>query len=119
VVPFELYSLPDVWYIDTQGVALKARTWMWLPLLTNSSTITRMCLGGFDEPPCWDDASGDHLALWRKGSHYWVGFSPSDPGEETGVWSLGFGLASWAGLAYWALAWTLSLLGWRRVRRRA
>jgi hypothetical protein len=128
IAPFRLYARGDLlagWAENSPTATVRARSWLWLPVLTNSAQVASMC-DNSDLTPCWDDEFGDRLVALRKGGSYWVTFasrdtetSPFHLNEELGVWKLGFGLASWAGLAYWALAWALSLLGWRRVRRRA
>jgi hypothetical protein len=127
IAPFRLYPREDLlagWAENTTSSTLRARSWLWLPVLTNSTRVAGMC-DNSTLRPCWGGTYDDRLVMLRKGRSYWVMFAtrngetgPYHLNEELGVWKLSFGVASPAGLAYWAVAGALSLLGWRRLRRR-
>jgi hypothetical protein len=126
LAPFRLYpggTLSGILKENAPTSTLRARSWLWLPVLTNATTITGMC-GTDDTRPCWDPDDPAHrntLILMRAGHTYWVTIARSlgesgrivvDPRADT--WKLGFGVASPIGLAYWIAVLALFLLArWR------
>lgn len=103
VLPFVLYR-DDNFVIEGDTAAstsLHARSWLWLPLLTNSTEVTPMCFGSGDGAPCWepDDPTTGKLRLAEKDGNWWV--SIRNPPYEAYTWKLTAGLASVAGLIYW------------------
>jgi hypothetical protein len=127
LMPFALYSRDNLINLfdghPTQ--TLRARSWLWGPLLTNSTKIAAICNeSGGPDPPCWNPGRryGNDLTLSQDGDTYWATLDNSpEPGipppifsQTEYTWKLSFGLASPAGLIYWVLAASLFVLAWRR-----
>jgi hypothetical protein len=57
VMPFFLQSRPwGLTFGDSPGDTLRARSWFWLPLLTNSTHVADMCTTD-STVPCWDGSN--------------------------------------------------------------
>jgi hypothetical protein len=131
IMPFALYSRDDLTknlFENNPTATLRARSWLWGPLLTNSSKIADICnQSSVFDPPCWQPdrpQSGyrNTLTVSQDGGSYWAtlhnrGAAVPAPAEFT--WKLGWGLASPAGLVYWLLAGGLIVLARRRRARLA
>ncbi len=129
---FRLYSREVFWPGEnTTTATLRARSWFWLPALTNATQIAETCSNDVLDP-CWDPepgsgTSGSDLTVFRDGGKQWVTIDNPDgrqqekergpcPPETCGAgyrptpipdsfnWELRAGIASPAGLVYWALA---------------
>ena len=98
---------------------LKARSWFWLPMLSNGTKIADICGNAFE--PCWRPEWKDsrsailrnrpatrNLTVMRDGNRYWVVIENlSVSGRQFRPrfsWELRPGIASPAGLVYWGLA---------------
>jgi hypothetical protein len=122
IMPFALYSRDDLtkgWFENNPTATLRARSWLWGPLLTNSTKIAHICGDAF-EPPCWEPPGrpyGNTMTLSQDGGSYWATLhnpgAPS-PAPTEFTWKLGWGLASPAGLVYWLLVGGLIFLARRR-----
>jgi hypothetical protein len=111
-LPYVLYR-DDNFFIEGDTVAttsLHARSWFWLPVLTNSTEVTPMCYGSGNGAPCWvpDDPQTGRLSLAEKDGTWWASISHPDYPTET--WKLSPGIASLGGLAYWAVVALLILV---------
>jgi hypothetical protein len=130
-LPFTLYH-EDYIVSGENGptAALKARSWFWLPVLTNATTIKDICSNNVVSTPCWgsDGRAYDYptnLRLSEKAGRYYVtllnpaarNYSPYDRTSYT--WELAPGLASPAGLIYWVVLAVLIPVAVRSTRRRA
>jgi len=92
---------------------LKARSWIVPLLLVNATPIVDMC--GVVTDPCWepDSAEGtssdsNSVALFERAGRWHVrttsvGDDPSTGRPVVREWRLSYGVASWTGVAYWAL----------------
>jgi hypothetical protein len=121
-VPFVLYRRENVISGENTPVAtLRARTWLWAPVLINASTIAAICNGSIFVP-CWDTRIRDYrLAVFTQGDRTWATISDHyDPRKPTVfTWKLGFGVVSWTGALYWVIAGSLAVhLRRSRLRRR-
>jgi hypothetical protein len=127
VMSFTVYRDENLCFPSCENIAtasLEARSWAWLPPLTNSTTITDLCVGG-GGPPCWDpDARtrGRRSSLGLAGADgTWWATVRDDAPSSTGVagtWELRPGIASWAGVAYWIVAGAL-IVALLQARRRS
>ncbi len=110
VLPFALYHQDNLRSGENDPTAtLKARSWFWLPILTNAATIAAICAPDI-YTPCWQPTGPDshNLELSQSGGTYYV--SLLDPasaklppfGART-TWDLSAGIASPSGLIYWIL----------------
>lgn len=62
LLPFALYRREALYPGDGGPQAsLRARSWLWLPLLTNGAQIASMC--GGSTPLCWYPAGGRAVSL--------------------------------------------------------
>ena len=136
VAPFVLYYRDDLLAglaENTPTATTRARSWFWLPVLTNGTNIADICSNDVFTP-CWqpNPAEGappgfpnpyaDSLQLARSGGDYWVTITnPGSAGHPPGqvpdafTWRLTAGLASPAGLRFWMLAGGLVLAARRRI----
>ena len=139
LLPFRLYSRSSVSFGEnTPKATLRARSWFWLPALTNATQIAETCSSDVFTP-CWDPEPGsgnpgNDLTVFRKGGKQWVtienpagreergpcppsacgpGYRPT-PLPDSFSWELRAGSASPAGLVYWALAILLVVTARRR-----
>jgi hypothetical protein len=129
-LPFVLYNRDNVWPGENAPTAtLRARSWMWGPILTNATKVTEACANSVFSP-CWrpeDAHSADpgtraqakSLSLLKSGDKFWItmriGAGPGDV-SQTLVWRLSGGAVSIAGMLYWLGA--LALFGWAVWRSR-
>ncbi len=118
VLPFVLYHQDNLYSGENVATAkLKARSWFWLPILTNATTVTGIC-GGSDSP-CWPIGRDSHaLQLSQSGDNYYASLvdpahAKEPPFSTSDTWDLSAGIVSLSGLVYWIL---LALLI-PRVRR--
>jgi hypothetical protein len=127
-LPFALYTRSRVYVDENMPTAtLRARSWAWAPFLTNATHVTDVC-GNSVETPCWQygDSDAGQLGVYRSGGSTWVSISNPYLNEQNArsvpaqfTWKLGFGVASIAGLVYWAVAGLLLVLARVRLRRMA
>lgn len=122
VLPFALYHQDNLYSGENEPTAkLKARSWFWLPILTNATTVTAIC--GSDSP-CWPIGRDSRaLQLSQRGGNYYAtlldrgtGQLPPLAGRMT--WDLSAGIVSLSGLVYWILL-ALLLPRVRRAGRKA
>jgi hypothetical protein len=115
IVPFVLYQRHNLYTGENADSAReRVRSWMWLPILTNATTISTSV----------HQAMGSDLdrVVLRRLGHTWLvslvddSLRPADPGHVR-TWKLAPGIASPAGLGYWALAGMFGFLGHIRRRR--
>ena len=109
ILPFSLYRENTIIHNDTGSAraTLKARSWFWLPVLTNGTAIKSICSDLTQ--PCWDPSTPDRSSLQLSEAHgrYYVtlldplGPRFGAPGSYT--WELVPGIASIPGLIYWLL----------------
>lgn len=114
VLPFALYRQEIIYSAENTPTAmLKARSWFWLPILTNATTIQRICSDDISTP-CWQtrgpDPDSERLRLFESGGRYYVSLlrAPYAPAAIRGslrtyTWELAPGIASPIGLIYWAV----------------
>lgn len=128
VLPFRLYSRSVFWPGENTPTAnLRARSWFWLPALTNATQIAETCSDSLT--PCWNPEPGsghpqNDLTVFRNGGKQWVTID-NPAGKNSGParipdsfsWELRAGIASPAGLAYWAVAGILVITARRRRTR--
>jgi hypothetical protein len=112
ILPFALYREEFLGPVGDQAptAAVKARSWFWLPILTNATKIKDIC---GNEDPCWgtiansESGPSNALTLEEKNGRYYAtlnGAPTTRPGAPSSyTWELGPGIASIAGLIYWAL----------------
>ncbi len=121
VLPFRLYNRDKFWPGEnTPTETIRARAGFWLPVLTNASEIAETCSTDV-QTPCWNPRSGQNLVVFRDGGKQWATID-NPPGSGPGpasipdsfTWKLSAGIASPAGLAYWALAAVLLITARRR-----
>lgn len=125
-VPYVLYSRDRVWKSDTGPHSdARARSWLWAPVLTNASAVAGTCASDAFVP-CWGKSGygSKSLQIADDGGETWAVFSnpdsrfhPAGQVPSAFTFKLGFGLASPAGLVYWAVA--LGLVVVARLRLRA
>ena len=129
LLPFELYPRTNCWTLENRPSAtLRARSWFWLPVLTNSTDVKDMCSNSKFDPCC---ESADANASRRKAlsvderDGVWVVLRNMYPvASNIGVpqfyvWKLEPGIASFAGLAYWIVTGGLLLVILRTHRKEA
>jgi hypothetical protein len=124
-VPYVLYRRDRVWASDTSPHSdARARSWLWAPVLTNASEIAGICASNVFVP-CWSSSGfgSENLQIAEDGGETWAVFRNPDsrlhpPGQvpRAFAWKLGFGLASPAGLVYWAVALGLVMVARARLR---
>jgi hypothetical protein len=128
ILPFALYRQRLLMAGENSPQqALEARSWFWLPILTNATRIKSMC-PQIINAPCWDPAGRDpalgspsNLQLLEKDGRYYATLR-NGVGLPPLTWELVPGVASIAGLGYWLLiAMLIPLAGWSssRAKRRA
>ena len=110
VLPFALYYQAKLYSGENTPTAmLKARSWFWLPILTNATTVDAICSSDANTP-CWhpNGREAHTLELSQSGGDYYV--SLIDPAGVKGpalsaqkTWDLSPGIASFSGLVYWIL----------------
>ncbi len=113
VMPFVLYREDYVWSGENAPTAmLKARSWFWLPILTNATTVDRICADDVLQP-CFGNAHEEYAAesnlrLAQSGGTYYATLlnpgasrAPNVPTSYT--WKLAPGIASSSGVVYWLL----------------
>lgn len=129
ILPFALYREDDLVDFGNGATAsLKARSWLWLPILTNATTVTRICSNDV-RTPCFGNSGGSagSLQLSEKDGRYYATVPVPGASSYAGVkpsytWELGVGVASIAGLIYWLLVAALIplvLTSTRRLERTA
>jgi len=127
VLPFKLYRR-DVFLAgeNTPTKTMRARSWLWLPILSNATEVTEMCADVFI--PCWHDAylSGGvkevprTMSVVRDDGAHWVVVDNGGVDEDqptvppSFTWKLTAGIASIGGLVYWVLAGGLVVAARRR-----
>ena len=134
LLPFRLYAKPRLLALENMPTEeLKARSWFWLPILSNGTKIADICGNAFE--PCWRPEWKDsrsailrnrpatrNLTVMRDGSRYWVVIeNVSVSGRQFRPrfsWELRPGITSPAGLVYWGLAGALIASARRRLRHR-
>lgn len=106
---------------NTPNETLRVRSWFWLPVLTNATEVTETCSNDVFTP-CWN--GGQNLTVFREGGAQWAtidnsaGRGSSQPDlPDSFTWKLSAGIASPAGLVYWALAAGLVITASRRRAR--
>ncbi len=128
-LPFRLYSRPNLLQAENAPWAtLRARSWLWLPALTNASRIAETCSSDV-LTPCWKPERGwgrgqTDLTVFQDGGKQWAtidnplgrGSGPA-PIPDSFTWKLRAGIASPAGLVYWILAAILVITARRRRAR--
>jgi hypothetical protein len=114
VLPFALYRERIQGPISDQApnAALKARSWLWLPILINATRIARICAGDV-RVPCWgttpnsNSGPSNALRVEEKDGRYYATLSiplaARYVAPSSYTWELVPGIASIAGLIYWAL----------------
>lgn len=111
VLPFVPYHEDYVWSGENRPTAaLKARSWFWVPILVNATTIKDICSNDVFTP-CWGPGHSDVLTLTEHGGRYYATLVNSYmqtqrpvPGVKTSyTWELHPGIASLSGLIYWGL----------------
>ena len=124
-VPFRLYQR-EIFLSglgeNAPNKTLRARSWFWLPALTNATQVAETCSDDV-LTPCWEPGEQD-LTVFREGGAQWVTID-NPPGRDSGpaqipdsfTWKLSAGIASPAGLAYWVLAALLIVTASRRRSR--
>lgn len=133
VAPFALYYREDLdnGFTENQSTAtVRARSWLWLPLLKNATEVAELCKDAFS--PCWRPdlplgAESDYantLEVFAADGAHWARIENPDAGRfplgtapESFTWKLRVGIASPAGVVFWLLASALSLVGFSRRRR--
>ena len=127
VVPFRLYQR-EIFLSglgeNAPNKTLRARSWFWLPALTNATQVAETCSDDV-LTPCWEPGEQD-LTVFREGATTWATID-NPPGRDPSraplaipdsfTWKLSAGIASPSGLAYWALA-ALLIVTPRRRRSR-
>jgi len=129
ILPFVLYRQNILGPIGDQSptAMLKARSWFWLPVLTNSTAIKGICSNDVTVP-CWggseDSVSGQSntISLREKDGRYYITLysrlGPRFLAPSSYTWELAPGIASTAGLTYWALTAVLVPTALATARRR-
>jgi len=123
VLPFRLYQR-EIFLSglgeNAPNETLRARSWFWLPLLTNATQVAETCSDDV-LTPCWKPgySSEQNLTVLREGgTHLATIDNPPGRGEaqipDSFTWKLRAGIASPAGLAYWVLAGFLVIMTRRR-----
>lgn len=137
VLPFALYDREDPIEYEHKELTLRARSWFWLPVLTNSTDIQHICNDENVHVPCWESSPNPHtfynantLSVVTKDGQIWATlfhahyelrgpaptYTPPRPPTYTplATWKLEPGIASRAGVVYWA--WVVLLLPLTRLR---
>ncbi len=133
ILPFVLYREDILGPVGDQSptARLKARSWLWLPILTNATRIHDICASDVTVP-CWSAATsrtsifGTGVSLEEKAGRFYVTlYAPLGPrfrAPARYTWELAPGIASIAGLIYWALVAVLvpfALVAGRRTEKGA
>jgi hypothetical protein len=133
LLPFALYDRENPIELEHKASTLRARSWLWLPVLTNSTDITRMCDSeDVVTYPCWESSAdrttfynANNLRVVTKDGEIWATLYKAhktlrSPPTYTpfATWKLEPGIASPAGVIYWGLVALMLPLAWLRLKRR-
>jgi hypothetical protein len=131
VLPYEIYYRKNLLNLENVPEAsIRARSWFWLPLLTNSRDVADICSNSIFTP-CWEPestrgfqntltASNSGGNTWLTLRNYYQTRSIEAHVPTVRYWKLEPGVASGLGLAYWIIAGAMLLvIRCRRPRRRA
>jgi hypothetical protein len=142
LLPFALYDRENPIEYERKWSTLRARSWFWLPVLTNSTDIQRMCDNeNVVDVPCWESSpnpntfyNANTLRVVTKDGQIWATLfdahyklrgpaptytpPPAPTYTPLSTWKLEPGIASPAGVVYWGCVALLLPLAQLRLKRR-